>query len=368
MANTFLQDETGLDTGNPIELFRFYGVLGSYTYTSGNRPMNFEAPSATASELYVPKPLQRSEIVLGDVTEKNELNISLPKGVSLADDYVFNISPTDVLNLEIYRQNGATGAWQVIFYGVVTSFSVQENQVKLTCPSVFTNYLQTEYPNVYYQSNCNHSLYDARCGLDKTKFQVNAKILTVDATKETFTYELTDAGPAGNGVAAEIDSGQNGVYLGTAYNYSDTDEWTQYLFDYPDLQATANRLVNTGVFKSVAAYAAWHYASTGKNEGRIVHPTAGATPTGGILSDGWLNAGIIIDGHEQRLVISQVGTTIVMNFPMRNIAVGDIIVMFPGCLHTSQDCINKFNNGKNFLGFEYIPYVNPFQLGVGVQG
>ena len=520
---TFDQDETGLDTGNPLELYRFYGELGSYTYTSGNRKLNFTAPSANTSEQYAPVPLSRSEIALGDVTEKNQLTITLPFNLTLFDDYVFDISPTDDLILEIYRQHGPAGTYRMVFYGIVAGFSAANNKVTATCPSAFTNYLGAEFPNVFYQSNCNHVLYDARCGLNRDDFKVTANIIAVSEDKTQFTFATIGGAPPGinagtmgsvqgglntktfNGiiydpsdigewvqylsdypdilpealrevalhnfpstgdyaawhyqafgknegrkvhptgtpgrsttnykiydgtyydpsdtacwtrylsdypdVAAQVPKEVNqyhhfssavdyaayhyarfgqydgyiihpsagfsgtgtssgySVYAGVYYDARDTEEWNTYLGDYADVSTQADHEVGNGDFPDRVHFAAWHYASTGKGEGRLVHPTPGFDPdgqqdNGWVPPDGWLIPGEVVIGTERRLIVNQAGTGVVVNYPFRRLKVGDTILMYAGCRHNSPDCNSKFGNGDNFLGFEYIPYINPFEVGI----
>ena len=435
--STFEEDEVGQDTSKPQELYRFYGTLGAYTYTAGNRAVNFAAPSANLNEAYKPVPISRSEIVLGDVTEKNDVKIDLPRNLSLIDDYVFDISPTDDLILEIYRQQDRSGVYQLIFYGVVAGFTVADKKVTATCPSSFSNYLGTEFPNIYYQSNCNHVLYDSRCGVSRDLFKVTATVVVFDDDKEGFTFAITGDLPPGNGTA--VPTAGSKTFNGVTYNPSDYAEWTRYLSDYPDVAKAAVREVQIKDFTSPQDFAAWHYQSTGRFEGRVVHPTPGATasrqkvyngiyyssadtaeweryladypdvaaqaaretadrdfattldfaawhyqssgrfegrtvyPTpgfddgddgGGSLTDGYLVPGELVIGNERRLIVSHVGNYVELNYPLRRIAVGDEIVMYAGCRHNSDDCINKFNNGDNFLGFEYIPYINPFEVGI----
>lgn len=154
---SFLTDEIGKDTGKPIELYRFVGTLATYSYTSSTRPIQVGA------ETFRPIPIRRSAIILGDVTEKNELKINLPKSAPLVRDYGFNIPPPD-LRVQIFRMHGPTGEIQPWFTGTVTSLVVQGVTCDLVVPSVFSAYMSTEFPSVFFQSQCNHVLYSVRCG------------------------------------------------------------------------------------------------------------------------------------------------------------------------------------------------------------
>ena len=111
---SFIGDETSVDNGRPIELYRFVGSLDVYAYTSGNRAVTYN------TETFRPIPITRSSIKLGDVTEKNELKVSLPITTKLVIDYGFDIPPPE-LTLEIYRVHGETGTVQPWFKGSVVS-------------------------------------------------------------------------------------------------------------------------------------------------------------------------------------------------------------------------------------------------------
>lgn len=271
---SFFDDETGLDTSNPIELYRFFGSLASYTFTSSNREISFHAPSASLTEVYAPTPLSRNEIVLGDVTDRNELKIQCGVNNQLFQDYAFNIAPSDDLTIEIYRQNGPDGVVQLIFQGVVSGLAVQGLKGTITCPSIFTNYLDSEFPNIYYMSLCNHHLYDTGCGADRAAFTITS---TVDSIIDTET---------------------------------------------------------------------------------IVINLAGTKP------DGYFQAGEIFTATERRLILDHHGGTLILNWPFRSLGVGNAVFLAAGCLHDIQTCNDKFNVKDNFLGWPYIPYLNPYVVGI----
>lgn len=174
---TFLLDETSVDSANPIELYRFVGSLDVYTYTSGNRPMTYN------SEVYRPITMQRSEIKLGDVTERNELKVTLPITVKLVKDYGFDIPPPE-LTLQIYRVHGKSGAIQPWFKGSVTAITMEGTKASVAVPSIFSAYMSSEFPNVMYQSQCNHPLYSARCGVNRDDWKIETILNTIlDETK-----------------------------------------------------------------------------------------------------------------------------------------------------------------------------------------
>ena len=76
--------------------------------------------------------------------------------------------------------------------------------------------------------------------------------------------------------------------------------------------------------------------------------------TGGFVE--WETAGVI----NRRYILSHSGSGIVVNIPFQDIQNGANVRVFPGCDHTLNTCVNKFNNEENYGGFPYIPTKNPF--------
>lgn len=62
---------------------------------------------------------------------------------------------------------------------------------------------------------------------------------------------------------------------------------------------------------------------------------------------------------DRRFIINQAGDTMVLNLPMSRLVPEDSLVLYPGCKHNIDDCLNKFNNLNNFGGFPFTPIKNP---------
>lgn len=170
---TFLTDETGLDTSNPIELYRFVGSLDTYAFTSSNRDK-----TVFGADEYRPATIRRSEIILGDVTEKNELKVEVPIGSKLVRDYGFDIPPPE-LTLEIYRKHGLNGTPVVWFVGTVSAITMEGTKAICVIPSIFSALMQSEFPNVYYQCPCNHVLFSTRCGVSRDAFTLPGTVTSM---------------------------------------------------------------------------------------------------------------------------------------------------------------------------------------------
>lgn len=81
------------------------------------------------------------------------------------------------------------------------------------------------------------------------------------------------------------------------------------------------------------------------------HPDHFADPAGELLH---------VASGERRQIIAQVGTILDINLPIVGMLPGDSITVFASCLHTLDDCLNKFNNVVNFGGMpELNDAINP---------
>lgn len=70
---------------------------------------------------------------------------------------------------------------------------------------------------------------------------------------------------------------------------------------------------------------------------------------------------------ELRYITAHSGSTITLMYGLSSISEaladsdGSIsVTLYPGCAHTTEDCLNKFNNIKNYGGFQAMPGKNPF--------
>ena len=85
--------------------------------------------------------------------------------------------------------------------------------------------------------------------------------------------------------------------------------------------------------------------------------------------DGWAVGGFVkhTPSGEPMTVFSQHGTTIEMQFPIWEMAVGDTIEIYQGCPHTVEACRDDFDNVVNFTNAPDLPIRNPMRAqGFGV--
>lgn len=72
------------------------------------------------------------------------------------------------------------------------------------------------------------------------------------------------------------------------------------------------------------------------------------------IKGGWL-----IRGRDVRMCVDQSGNQLTLISPIASLHVGDAVKGVSGCMHTYAAC-NSYANVANFLGFDLIPEINPF--------
>jgi len=72
------------------------------------------------------------------------------------------------------------------------------------------------------------------------------------------------------------------------------------------------------------------------------------------------NGYLIIDG-QNNFIISHNDNIIKLLYPIKTQDFSGDIEIYPGCNKNINNCLNKFNNLKNFGGFPFVPKANPFQ-------
>lgn len=95
-----------------------------------------------------------------------------------------------------------------------------------------------------------------------------------------------------------------------------------------------------------------------------------AITNGGGKPDGWFTFGDMVQTatQERRMVLSHVGTTLVISVPFVGILPGAALDLFAGCDHLITTCRDKFVNVANYGGHPYMKTsINPFlPKGIGV--
>lgn len=174
----FYDDEKSDYGGRPIHLFHFEGPTSSYEYhyTSYHDTVTF------GGDDYTPLGgLTHDPIKIRQVKDSQGVQISMPVSTQVAQDYGFG-TPPDSLYLTIYRLHGPTGFSMQWWEGKVVGFTANGLEAQCLTVSVIDEAMSATFPNLWFSKQCQHMLYDDRCGVDKTASanRVNTTVSTVD--------------------------------------------------------------------------------------------------------------------------------------------------------------------------------------------
>lgn len=171
-------NELSIANGKQRELYRFVGTYKTYRYTTNTAPVRWQAPDELQPYTYLPITMKRSEVTAGTPDDDNlDLTVNLPVTAEIVTAYGFNVAPPD-LNLTIWRYHTLDSVvpyWR----GRINNISVDEGVAAFNSPSEIGRAMNADFPNVYYQSPCNHVLYDERCKVAYADWSVVAKVLAV---------------------------------------------------------------------------------------------------------------------------------------------------------------------------------------------
>lgn len=169
--------ETSVHDGQPVECYEFAGSYKTYRYTSN------DVAVTVGGSVYVPIPITRTNVKAGVHDEDSiEVRLELPITVELVRDYGFQVTPPS-LRLAIFRvHRGTDFSVDIATYwrGNVSSITCSDNRATIVVPSVFGSAMLGNVPSVYYQSPCNHVLFDSGCKISRAANTVATTVVVIE--------------------------------------------------------------------------------------------------------------------------------------------------------------------------------------------
>ena len=174
---SYLDYELSDNNAQPIEGYEFIGTYAIYRYTSADVPITING------HLYSPIPCERSNLLTGTQVDDNvDLTIVMPATTQIVLDYAFNVAPPDLMcNVyRVHRGSNYAQDWILYWTGRVHNFSIEDHKASLSIPSTFGMSLAGNVPTSFYQTVCNHVLFDSHCKVNRALFQFNTTILAIN--------------------------------------------------------------------------------------------------------------------------------------------------------------------------------------------
>lgn len=146
------------------ELFKIIiGGVPTLFFTSGIMPVVFQGHS------YTPVPIKRGHFAVERSLKAIKVSIALP--VSDAFGAYIASAPYNSTRIEIWRAftSNPDSSAKMIFIGRVQSIQISNYVANVTCQSSSSG-LARKFPGIFYQTTCNHMIFDRGCGLVKGAF------------------------------------------------------------------------------------------------------------------------------------------------------------------------------------------------------
>lgn len=174
--------ERALSLSSPIELFLFEHGTEKYAYTSGSKQHLH-----TDGLVYKPLSLKRGKVQRTAEDYKNKLTVEVP-GDSPVPLLFRSHLPSNHVTLKVFQTQRDLASESInIFAGEVTSVTWNNSIASLDCNPVSRS-LGRQVLRCGYQSQCNHHLYDTRCGLQIQDWQEDSFVTAI--RDNGFTVEV----------------------------------------------------------------------------------------------------------------------------------------------------------------------------------
>ena len=162
---TFSAFETSLESGQPLEVYRFIqgGLIFEYT--------NSEDTVIVNSVPFDPESISRGKIGQSPSDRRSVLEITVPSSNAFASRFKASTpaSRASVLIMRVQRGDFPGPETVVMFDGFVSSVSFEQDGkiAKIGCTPL-TASQSRPVPRFSYQGMCNHVLFDSGCKVDDT--------------------------------------------------------------------------------------------------------------------------------------------------------------------------------------------------------
>lgn len=174
---TYTTDESKAEGSYIIELHTFSTPGKVYRYTS-------HTEDYISAYTYESIAIKRSKSKSGTQSDNVSIDVTVPYDCELMADLLSTKSPPDYIQYELTRVHYETSTSITAWRGVVIGATGSGRTFKLRIPSVFSSTLGSQVPSVYIQTQCNHVLYDSRCGVDSSGFSFLTSIDSVISETE----------------------------------------------------------------------------------------------------------------------------------------------------------------------------------------
>lgn len=165
---SYASADTSIQSGRPVELFRFAHGANTYLYNSGPVDQSYDG------DVYAAAPIERGQVEASQEFGRAYLDITVPYDNAVATLFTSGY-PDGHVTLAIYRSHVGETEWISYWRGRVVSVAYEGHKCKMRCEPVFTA-LQRAGLRAVYQLQCRHVLYGTNCGAVKASHSVASTV------------------------------------------------------------------------------------------------------------------------------------------------------------------------------------------------
>lgn len=210
---TFLEDEESVEDSQPREGYEFKSGVVTYRLTGGDADLSF------AGVTYLAEPVMRSEVVLSSISNKKDLEITLPVSHPLVQRFFRGGIPPKKVTCVVRRLQTRSGVVEKIWSGSIVSVTASGHTAKLLVPSTLSENLQRRLPVITVGRQCPHVLYDPACGVVKSDFTLTGTVVTVSDRTVVVQTGIYDEDFAKFGEMLHVASGETmTIFENTSYS------------------------------------------------------------------------------------------------------------------------------------------------------
>jgi uncharacterized phage protein (TIGR02218 family) len=183
----FFTEESSIESSLPREGIEFI-ISGVRTYrvSTGTRDLTINGFTYTAY------PANREEVGVITSGDAKDVTVRVPLKHAVPQRYLQGGVPPKRVQVNIYRQQQASAAYELVFSGDVDSMGAEGRVAMLRCRASVNRLMQTRLPVLTVGRSCAHILYDKNCRLDENSFKLSTTVVDVDGRKVTMALTLPD--------------------------------------------------------------------------------------------------------------------------------------------------------------------------------
>lgn len=234
---TYAAQETSLDDGAPVELFRFFvvGKATITTITTASKEIEYQG------ETYIPAAITRTQNSKSSEKTANSMTVTIPyweEGVqTLARSFISN-APSGRVEVKIARAHMSESPVNFIqiFEGYVAGAALEDAKMELLCRGI-RNIFNKEGPRMKWMTSCNHELYDNNCALLEDAFtEFNLTVTGVSSDGLTVTIAGLQASRSPQYTNGDFNGGKLVVGDGVEYRMILTQVGDVLTLRYPFIE------------------------------------------------------------------------------------------------------------------------------------